>query len=168
MISQLFRFFVRLMIYQIVFFNVYTKVENMERASIELKDRFYLNSGHFGVQGEMIDNLFKDPVLVNNVLVGAEVAFAVLALFGARFGAFFSAILFILHTLLTHNPLLPENQTNNLFGIKFEFFLHVGVVLVMLVDCFRSSSVRITKEVNNADARNVNPGSNSKKAKKAM
>jgi len=78
----------------------------MQRASIELKDRFYLNSGHFGLQGEHFDNLFRDPELVNNILVGAEVAFAVLALFGSRYGAFFSAILFVLHTLLIHNPLL--------------------------------------------------------------
>jgi len=136
----------------------------MQRSSIELKDRFYLNSGHFGIQGEHIDNLFRDPELVNQVLVYAEAGFAALALFGSSIGALLSAVLFVLHTLLIHNPLLPENQTNNLFGIKFEFFLHVGVILVMLVDAFRYPT-HLTKEIvqDKAGARNERPNSNKQK-----
>ena len=135
------KLFNRLIIYQIILFNFYLKIKNIKNSSLELKDKYYLNSNHFGLKLDFMDKLFIAPELILYFIIAIELISAILAILGSKFGAFVSALLLGLQTLFYHNPLLLENKTSNeLFGLKFEFFLNIGVILVMLVDTFSTSS----------------------------
>ena len=172
MISCIYKFatriFFKLMIYQIIFLNVYLKFQNLQKSSMELKDKYYLNANHFNLKVSLMDELLRKPEMINNCILYIEIIAAILAVFGLRFGARLSALIFTLLTVLNHNPLLPQNKANTFLGLKFELILNIGVLIVILADAFRPCNVIISEEKKSRETPNESSSSEKKSKKKRI
>ena len=129
------RFFRRLVVYQIIFFWAILKFNNLQKYSNELKDKINSSFIYLKVQSDIIDYILQNPEPLTKYLTIAEVVFAVLAVFGLTLGAYLSAAISFFSILIYFNPLLPEN-TISFYEIKIELLFSIGVIIVILIDCF--------------------------------
>jgi uncharacterized membrane protein YphA (DoxX/SURF4 family) len=134
MINIIGRFFRRLVVYQVIFFWSVLKLRDLTKYSNELKDKISANLASISLKTEFFDFILEHPESLTKYLTYLEIAFAVLALFGLRFGAYVTAGFCLMYLLIYFNPILPENRLA-LFNIKIELLFSLGVIIVILVDC---------------------------------
>ena len=155
---------IRIIIYQIILFNFYFDYQNLSKSSLEFKDKLYLNANYFGFKLDFANNLLKNPYNLYLIIIFIQLFAAFSAILGSKIGAFFTAFLFSIHTLLFNNPALLENKANSFFGLKFEFFLNLGIIIVMMMDAFSKSSKQ--ESVQKIESQTNNPSETGSSAKK--
>lgn len=129
-------FLYRILIYQsVIVFSAYLLFfSKVNEHALSFKDELLtLSSSHKSL--DFISNLLQNNnfELIFTGLLYAELSFAVLAILGLRFFGFLEAVIVFLHGIVMFNPFSEKVQYSNLYGIKYEFVLLVGLVLSMLV-----------------------------------
>ena len=139
------RFLRRLVIYQIIFFSTIMKFQNLQKYSTELIDKITIQTTYFNLKIGMIDYFLLNPEPLTKYLTIVELIFALLAVFGLKVGAFLSGMLYFFTTLIYFNPILPENRLS-VYGVKIELLFSLGVIIVIMIDCFSGSKVIVKSE----------------------
>lgn len=171
-------FFYRILIYQsVIVFTVYLLFFSKVREhALSFKDELLtLSSVHRNLDfiSDLVEN--KNFELFFTGLLYAELSFAVLAILGLSFFGFLEAVIVFLHGIVIFNPFSEKVQYSNLYGIKYEFVLLVGLVLSMLVSATSGTCCSVNSESNkkvdktkttsnsNAQSRSKSPGSKDRK-----
>lgn len=142
--------FNRLILYQIIFVFAYFRFQNFQKSTYEFKDKVYELNNSLSFTHPLLDEAFKNPVLVFQAFVGIQVFCAFLAILGSRFFGFLAALCLIVDTVIYNNPLIPAAQTQQHgyaltvgkfdLNINMEFILSITLVLAMLAHSFKSGS----------------------------
>ncbi len=142
-------FFYRILIYQsVIVFSAYLLFfSKVNEHALSFKDELLtLSSSHQSL--DFISNLLQNNnfELIFTGLLYAELSFAVLAILGLRFFGFLEAVIVFLHGIVMFNPFSEKVQYSNLYGIKYEFVLLVGLVLSMLVSATSGICCAVVKK----------------------
>lgn len=148
MLGYLCGVFKRLFLFQFVFLFAYLKYKDLSTSSYEFKDKVYEFSTSVNFKHPKVDQLLSNPVLLFQIFVGAQAAFAVLALLGSRFFSFLTAVMVVLTNVIYNNPLKILNPTKkagenpkpfNLNQIPLEFILMTILALAIFAQSFSKS-----------------------------
>jgi hypothetical protein len=128
------RFFIRVLIYQIVLLWPFIKINNIEKNAEDFKDKILRNLNYFGIKNKMYSEIAEDPAILF-VLCALEIIFGIFGVFGSFYGNLGSAILFAISTTIYFNPLLPENRMS-LYQTRIEVLYNIGILLALLLCAF--------------------------------
>ena len=145
---KLWRFFVRLITYQFVFFWIYSKYSNFSKHAIMLKDKSYEALSAFGTKSAIVDEIFTYPDLIIRLVTLVEAIFFLFALFGNLSHGVYLSIITGFTTFLYNNPFVASNLNQYWFGLSQEFILGMGVSLSIMVSAIRPHCCDITEDFN--------------------
>ncbi len=134
-------FFARALIYQVIFINAYLNLIAIDSRAQDLKFKYEVLEGW--VKHHTNFSLYSLPFhekLVNNnpnlflqIFMGKAAFFALLGLFGYKFGAYMTVLVRIWHLMLYHNPFLPQYQVDHSYEIDIDLLYNIGFMLVLLM-----------------------------------
>jgi hypothetical protein len=128
------RFLSRILIYQIVLLWPLMKLFNLEKNSVDFKEKLFRNFSFFGLENKTLYEYAEDPSLLL-VLSSSELIVGILAIFGSFYGNLLSAILFLINCLIYFNPLFPENKIS-FYETRIEVLYNFGILLGILLCVF--------------------------------
>jgi hypothetical protein len=131
------RFLTRILIYQVVLLWPFMKINNLDKHSVDFKEKLLRNFSFFGIQNKTFNEYAEDPNLLM-ILCGAELIVGIFAIFGSFYGNLLSAILFLLNCVIYFNPLLAENKIS-LYETRIEVLYNIGIFLAILLCAFYSN-----------------------------
>ncbi len=145
---KLWRFFVRLLTYQFIFFWIYMKYYNFSKHATLLKSKSYEALAAFNTRSALVDEIFTFPELIIRIITYLEAFLFVFALFGQTQYGIYLSIISLFTTLLYNNPFLPVNLKQFWFGVSPDFIMGMGVSLSLMVSAIRPHCCDITDDWN--------------------
>ena len=135
--KKLWRFFIRLIIYQIVILWILLKCTNFSKHSIQLKNHVYSALEAFDTTSKLVDEIFIHPQLATKLITALEAILVLFALTGNKSCGVYLAFINIFTSLIYYNPFLKVNLENHYFGVSQDLLLGVACALAMLVCSMR-------------------------------
>jgi hypothetical protein len=121
------------------------KFRDLSKSAYEFRDNFYDFSSTIEFKHNLIDVLFKNPLLFFQLFLAVQVISALLATLGSKFFSFVTGLLLTVNGLITQNPIKlyhsvrdSEAPGPNLFFPPLEMILTTSLILAIFTHAFRS------------------------------
>jgi len=134
---KLWRFFVRLITYQFVFFWIYVKYSDFSKHAIIFKNKSYEALHAFTSKSALVDEIFTYPEIIIRLVTLTEAILFLFTLFGRTSSGFWLSLITGFNAFIYNNPFVSANLEKYWFGLSPDFMLGIGVSLAIMVSAIR-------------------------------